>query len=118
VRIEAVRLGAKRAEVRLQFTPPWHSNAHQASAGLIPTTLSVEPAERVSHIQYPLGQKVNVAFSSTPLNLYLGTAVFKIKLRPETAESTQISVQIQPCSDKICLAPEHLSVWLPPLMSR
>lgn len=118
VRIEAARLGAESAEVRVQYTPPWHSNAYKASAGLIPTTLSVEPAERITHIQYPSGQKVNVAFSTTPLNLYMGSVAFKMKLRSDATESTQISVQIQSCSDTTCLAPEHISIWLPPLMSR
>jgi hypothetical protein len=118
IRIEATRSGADAADVRLQYTSPWHSNAHLASPGLIPTTITVEPTDRVRHIHYPPGQEVKMAFSSAPLNLYTGTVVAAMKLNPAVSEPVRISVQIQACSDEICLAPEYLSVWLPPWLGR
>lgn len=118
IRIEATRSAPDVAEVRLQYTSPWHSNAHQASSGLIPTTITVEPADRVRDIHYPPGREVKLAFSSVPLNLYTGTVVAAMKLNPDVSEPARISVQIQACSDAICLAPEHLSVWLPPSLGR
>ena len=118
IRIEVIHSAPDAADVRLQYTSPWHSNAHLASPGLIPTTITVEPTDRVRHIHYPPGQEVKMAFSSAPLNLYTGTIVAAMKLNPAVSEPVRISVQIQACSDAICLAPEHLSVWLPPWLGR
>lgn len=117
IRIEALRSAPDAAEVRLRYTSPWHSNAHQASPGLIPTTITVEPSDRVRHIHYSPGREVKLAFSSSPLNLYTGTVVAAMTLNPAESGAVRISVQIQACSDAICLAPEHLSVWLPPWLA-
>lgn len=118
IRIEAIRTASDTAEVRLQYAVPWHSNAHQVSADLIPTTLTVDPADRVSQIHYPQGRAVKLAFSSEPLNLYTGTEVAAMKLNPAAPGPVRIMVQIQACSDAFCLAPEHLSIWLPPWRGR
>ncbi len=115
IRIELTRSAPDAADLRLQYTSPWHSNAHLASPGLIPTAISVEPADRVLSIHYPPGREVKLAFSSAPLNLYTGTVVAAMKLNPVVSGPVQISVQIQACSDRICLAPEHLPLWLPPM---
>lgn len=115
VRISAQRTAADTATVRLAYTAPWHSNAHRASRGLIPTTLTIRPADRVRAIQYPSGRLEQLAFSSTPLNLYTGTIDMALSLAKDTSGPAQVAVQIQACSDAVCLAPEHPSVWLPPL---
>lgn len=114
IRIEAVRTANHAAEIRLRFTAPWHSNAHDAAPGLIPTTITVSPDASVRQIDYPQGKKVKLAFSDQPLNLYTGTPVIPIRLKPGSSGPVRVSVQIQACSDSICLAPEHLSVWVPP----
>ncbi len=113
IRIEAVRTAEHTAEIRLNFTAPWHSNAHDASPGLIPTAIKVSPDASVRQIDYPLGKKVKLAFSDQPLNLYTGTQVLDMKLNPHVSGPIRITVQIQACSDAICLAPEDLSIWLP-----
>jgi uncharacterized protein YyaL (SSP411 family) len=113
VRIEAARTTKHTAEVRLHFTAPWHSNAHNASPGLIPTAIKVSPDAFVRQIDYPQGKKVKLAFSDQPLNLYTGTQVLNMKLNPHVSGPIRITVQIQACSDAICLAPEDLAIWLP-----
>lgn len=114
IRIKALRPAKHRAEIRLHYSAPWHSNAHDASPSLIPTVITVSPDAFVRQIDYPQGKKVKPAFSDQPLNLYTGTPVIPIRLKPDSSGPLRVSVQIQACSDSICLAPEHLSVWVPP----
>lgn len=114
IRIELLRVAENRAKMHFLYTSPWHSNAYHATAGSIPTTITALPADRIASIDYPPGHVERLAFSTKPLNLYTGTETAAMKLRPQTSGPLRLSVQIQACSDRICLAPQHVPLWLPP----
>lgn len=99
-------------EVMLAIRPGWHVNAHRPlQDNLIPTALVVaDPAWRLDEIDYPAGTVVTLGFQSEPLALYEGDINLRARLQPAGGQSGKIALdlRVQPCSERVCLAPESL----------
>lgn len=111
----AVRREGQRIAVHLGFGPGWHVNAHETRSDLIPTRVQAVAPLALTGVDYPAGVSVRLAFSAHPLNLYDAAtriwATLPAKLPPYPQ---RIHLDFQPCNDKVCLAPEQVTLWLPP----
>lgn len=84
---------------------------------LIPTTLAAEaPAGlRVVEISFPKGQVKKFEFSETPLDVYEGIFIIRMKLQvasdaPMGAIKIPMTLRYQACNDRACLPPVKLPV--------
>ena len=106
---------AYRLAVVLEIASPWHVNANPASAGLIPTTVTLKlPAGwSLEDIDYPAGDAVRPHWASEPIRLYSGQVPIMIDVRVgENATTGPVTVsgnlRYQACDDRRCLAPTTL----------
>lgn len=99
----------------------WHINSrYPLDKDLTATAITLDKKYsenwKVSRVEYPQGETVNLEFSDTPLSLYQDTINIKVvleskSLRKDTKKINKkqpipISIAYQTCSDKVCLAPE------------
>lgn len=99
----------------LDIANGWHINAPQPLQDyLIPTSVSLDDQSnwRVTSVEYPVAETMELGFSEQTLLLYRGQQLLKVKLKkvPTDTETGWLAVdlRLQACSDKLCLAPETL----------
>jgi len=101
--------------VTLNMADGWHVNSIEPLQDYLKaTTLSV-PAEGdwvLEEVNYPQSVVRSLGFSREPLSLYEGEVTITATLKQTAAQSLRIplSLQVQSCSDQVCLAPEELSL--------
>jgi uncharacterized protein YyaL (SSP411 family) len=80
VSLEPRWLSPTELSVRVRVRDGWHVNAHDVAAesSLIPTTLSVQPADRVAGIGYPPGRPLVVPFADAPMSVYDGDVEVRV----------------------------------------
>jgi hypothetical protein len=114
--------GTVRAQARLdddggvvmhiKIAKGWHINGNKPLEDyLVPTTMKVKSGGAVT---YPKAIIKSLGFSKKPLALLEGEAVINAKAA-ETATSS-VELEIQACSDKICLAPDTLKFTVSPAL--
>ncbi len=105
------RVGAgNQVEVTIDVAPGWHINAEKPLQDyLIGTKLTTASDKPLPGTVYPEAQKRVLGFQRAELALYEGQVSLSATL-PE-GESA-VAVQVQACSDEICLAPETLTLKL------
>ena len=120
VRAEARLAGGNRIEVSLRMADGWHVNAHKLTEkDLVPTNLETAPRPGWSFgdVVYPPAVIRTLGFSNRPLALYEGADVVltvPVTAMPEKGqEILRLILQVQPCSDSLCLEPEELVLSLP-----
>ncbi|SMO43173.1 protein-disulfide reductase DsbD family protein [Fodinibius sediminis] len=99
----------------------WHLNAHNPTLDyLIGVDLSIDASSHaiVSDIQYPRPKQMKFAFAQDVLDVYEGTAVILAKLKtpgdlPSGAYSLTGTLQVQACSDNVCLPPSNVNLEFP-----
>jgi uncharacterized protein YyaL (SSP411 family) len=100
-------------EITLSIDPGYHINANPASLDyLIPTTVSV-PGAAQAKISYPQGMLFQPKFLSEGLSVFEGTVTINVELprgAPESKDSLPIEIEVQACTDEICLPPATISV--------
>jgi uncharacterized protein YyaL (SSP411 family) len=106
------------AEVKIRIAAGWHINSNEpGNADLVATR--VEPAAPFKLVSavYPPGKSLKVSFSDTPVSVFEGEAVVKLKLRAdkgvEKARELRVKVAFQPCNDQTCLLPTSLPAVTP-----
>ena len=116
---EPVSRGASfQLAVILKIRPGYHINARQVSADyLIPTDLRAEIPEgfKAGDVSYPRGTLRPFTFSKTPLNVYQGTAILRLRVNthadaPLGAQHIPLKLRYQACSEEICLPPVTVDV--------
>ena len=109
------------ASVVLTIDEGWHVNSNEpGQENLKPTRLSMQSVAGVAldHVEYPTGADVRLAYSDEPLSVYEGTVTLRARLRM-TADAhvgrraLLLHLDVQPCDDRRCLAPERLELVLP-----
>jgi uncharacterized protein YyaL (SSP411 family) len=108
VAMRAAMPSATLIELRIDILDGFHINAHQASKGLIPTTLKVAgvDANEIERIDYPPGEQRRFAFADAPMRVYEDTATIAIHFkRPVTTSKLTLSLTYQACDDSTCLPP-------------
>lgn len=103
-------------DVDLVFAPGWHINAHEPRGDLIATRLTAVSPLKLALVDYPVGKTMRLAFSDAPLNLYLDKTRISGVVPPDALAFPQrVRLDYQACNDEICLAPTHVTLWLPPV---
>lgn len=88
----------------------WHINSNKPlEEYFIPTALTL-PNGPLANAKFPKPIEKKLKFNGTPLSLYEGHLVLEDAL-PDTVstEAQVLTLDIQACSDQICLEPESLS---------
>ncbi len=107
--------------VNIDIQPGWHINAnHPLSDNLIPTVLQAteqNTAWDIAAVSYPPAVKKTLGFQSEELALYEGNINLRAAINPKIPlqEGTllRLSLRLQACDDKICLAPELHELQIP-----
>ena len=115
--VEVSAGGEAEAVVRLRVAEGYHVNANPASDRLlIPTTLTVTPAEGITAgaPSYPAGQTKSFPFSEQPLAVYEGDVPLRVVLRARRdaargAHSLPAKIRVQACDDEKCFPPTDLN---------
>ncbi|MBY4675446.1 DUF255 domain-containing protein [Marinobacterium arenosum] len=102
----------KHLVVDLQLRKGWHLNAHRPEdPALAGTCLS---AEGLSTVEYPPPIRQQLPFSDQPLQLYQGHIQIRGRFDQAAVPVSQpLTLSYQACSERHCLAPEKLTLWLP-----
>jgi hypothetical protein len=116
--VEATAHGASLAEhdeivVTLTIDPGYHINANPASADyLIPTSLTIADAPN-GRIAYPPGQIFKPKFSPEGISVYEGSVTITAELPKgglASAANQPLQIEVQACTDQLCLPPATLAV--------
>lgn len=117
----AMRLVADRlsdgatGRIRIKLKPGWHINSTRPLQDfLIPTKVRLESAG-TAQIEFPNPVERKLGFHSEPLSLYEGNVDIRVKLPKglATNEAHKITLNLQACSDSICLEPQVVRLLLP-----
>jgi uncharacterized protein YyaL (SSP411 family) len=99
--------------VTLSIDPGYHVNANPASLDyLIPTTVKVQGAEQ-SKIAYPPGKVFKPKFLPDGISVYEGSVTIAVELLKGSLASMRnqpVQIELQACTDEICLPPSTISV--------
>lgn len=114
VRAVSVRLPEKRRiTVRLDIAEGWHINADQPlEAHLIPTKLDllVDGKSADAVISYPAPEIKKLTFNEKPMALLERKVELSAHLDSLPATGVKLVIEVQVCSDDLCLLPETLSL--------
>ena len=105
----------KHVNVKIDVAPGWHINSDKPlQEYLIPTLLSLAESAPLENVKYPAAIKRKLGFQRSELDLYEGSVQLTGTL-PEidSAVYADVELQLQACSDEICLAPETLAFKVP-----
>ena len=99
--------------VTLAIDPGYHINANPASLDyLIPTSVNV-PGAAQAKVTYPSGKVFRPKFLNEGLSVYEGTVTIEVELPKGTlasAQSLPLQIEVQACTDEICLPPATITV--------
>ncbi|NND91628.1 MAG: DUF255 domain-containing protein [Granulosicoccus sp.] len=111
VKASTVRVDDGSLAVLLDIAPGWHINSNEPYQDyLIPTTLRAIDGTFAS-ITYPAAIDRQLGFQRAQLSLYQGSVVLRaITASPDVR---QLQIQLQACSDEVCLPPESLTLTVP-----
>ncbi|MCP5087311.1 MAG: DUF255 domain-containing protein [Rhodobacteraceae bacterium] len=94
--------------VQLQVARGWHINANRPlEEYLVPTSLAVKSPGEIGDVTYPEPLIKDLGFSKKPLALLEGDVEISTGIPPGGPASAEL--EIQACSDEICLAPDTLT---------
>lgn len=119
VRITARQETADRVSVSLSMLPGWHINADQPlQQGLIPTRLELTSESSgwcLTQVDYPEAEVRQLGFQAEPLALYEGNIQIMARIQPSDRPHRflPLSLNLQACSDRVCLPPELLRLTIP-----
>ncbi len=116
VKVSAVALDGETVSVSLDVADGWHVNSEQPLQDyLIPTKLSLAKDQPLAKVNYPEAVIRKLGFQRSELSLLEGNVQLTANLPDSVAGAvtTDIELQLQACSDEICLAPETLSFKVP-----
>ncbi len=105
--------GGMALHLRLRLRPGWHVNAaNPPDENQVPTRLlPASPGLRLARLRYPPATKKRLAFSDKPLSLLEGTIGIDAGLRGRLRPPVRLRLQLQACSEELCLQPERPPVW-------
>jgi hypothetical protein len=92
----------------IDILEPFHLNAHDASAGLVGTELTMSgDGIKVDRVDYPPGEERRFAFADQPLRVYAGKVTVAVYLNRDITRGRTLNFALtyQACEDKSCLPP-------------
>lgn len=112
------RVAQDRIVVSVAVKPGWHINARQPLQDyLIQTRLAHDNDAPLTNVKYPDEIRRTLGFQSEELALYEGEFELSADLPAPGLAVQSVSLQLQACSDEICLAPETLILKIPNVLS-
>jgi hypothetical protein len=79
--------------------------------------MSATAPASLEHVRYPRARLVKLAFSKSPLAVYMSDNWLLLRLKVKAGKPRKttipIVVQYQACSDRLCLRPETMELRLP-----
>ena len=106
----------QKVTVSVDVADGWHLNSEKPLQDyLIPTKLSLAKGQPLAKVEYPEAVIRKLGFQRSELSLLEGSVQLTGDLPDAVAGAvtTDIELQLQACSDEICLAPETLSFKVP-----
>ncbi|MGB0844730.1 MAG: protein-disulfide reductase DsbD domain-containing protein, partial [Alphaproteobacteria bacterium] len=104
-----VNRSANKLTVIAETKEGWHMNSSEPlQEDYIPTTLA---GPDLSKITYPVASMYKPDFSDELLSVYDGATMFTSAINSNAASTA--TLQIQVCSNQICLPPENVSLFIP-----
>ncbi len=101
--------GAQSLHLVLEIAPGWHVNAAQPGEDwLIPTAIRIDGHPVTPIGGWPRPETLAVGFSERPLEVLTGRLDLSLP-RPAAAGWHVLEVDLQACSDRLCLPPETLA---------
>ncbi len=103
-------------DVRIEVAPGWHINSDKPLQDyLIPTRLTQKNEVALASVSYPPAVTRQLGFQRSELSLFDGSVLMSGVLPEASADvsSANIELQLQACSDEICLAPETILFKVP-----
>ncbi|HET7409952.1 MAG TPA: protein-disulfide reductase DsbD domain-containing protein, partial [Paracoccaceae bacterium] len=97
-----VRVMLRAGALILDIAPGWHLTGDGAPGDLVPVTLDGAEAD------WPTPRAARLGFADAPVPVHEGRV--EVPLRPRAGELT---LRLQACSDRLCLAPETATFRLP-----
>ena len=95
--------------VHLSIADGYHVNAHEPSAGLTATRVSVvgDLATRVIAVEHPPGEEQRFSFPAEPIRVYAGDVAVTVRFDADVPPGTVVplAVAYQACDDRTCLRP-------------
>jgi uncharacterized protein len=101
--------------VTLTIDPSYHVNANPASADYLMPTVVTVPGAPEAKIAYPEGQTFKPKFSPEGISVYEGSVAIRAELPKgglASAARAPMRIEVQACTDQICLPPATLAVSL------
>lgn len=97
-----------RWQLVIKLDPDWHVNANRVNdSSLIPLRVSSKDHEIT--VNYPESTTLSADFSDSPLNIFSDETIIDIQ-SPGAQNQALLRVQLQACSDRICLLPEQINL--------
>jgi DsbC/DsbD-like thiol-disulfide interchange protein len=102
-------------ELRFHLVPGYHVNSHTPKSQLlIPTTLTLQPADGVQALplEYPAGQPYSFSFDPTEkLDVYAGDFTLKLPVVASAGQhAVDGSLKYQACDNASCYPPRTLPI--------
>jgi len=119
--VTIVRGASVDAPVRLKIDNGFHVNANPPSYSYLKATeieLQPEGGVSVSFITYPDPHIKTFSFAETPLAVYEGETLIKIRVKADQTASPGKKnllgkLRVQACDDQVCYAPGTMDVAIP-----
>ncbi len=109
VSLKAEWISPQLLSLRVSIVSPFHINAHEASAGLLATQLSITgpAAASVKSIDYPAGEEQHLPFADQPLHTYHGQVMISVQFTspPPKNSLLQLALRYQACNEDACFPP-------------
>lgn len=98
------------AVVEITVEPGFHIQSnHPTEPFLIPTSLTIEPANgiQVTQVDWPQAKQQKFSFSPTPLAVFAGTVKVPLTLHTAAAGTYRLhgTFRYQACNDQLCRPP-------------
>lgn len=107
--------GERTAKIRITMAPSWHVNSiSPRQEFLLPTKVRADGIEP-SAITFPKAVERKLGFHDEPLSLYEGVVDIRIKLPdgPSGLKALETVLDLQACSDRVCLDPVNVRILIP-----
>ncbi len=103
----------REVSVKVKLADGWHINSNTPLEDFfVPTELSVDGTDDAK-IVYPAHETQKLGFHDKDLALYEGDVELKAGLAKMPEKAVTVKLQIQACSDKVCLEPETALLRVP-----
>jgi len=116
VKASVASVDGKTVTLEIDVAPGWHINSDKPLQDyLIPTLLSQANESPLQDVKYPTPVTRKLGFQRSELSLFEDSVQLTGRLPDvdSNAVTAEIELQLQACSDEICLAPETLTFKVP-----